>query len=1204
MILLLSILFCCRHYYDRLNRVIKTKDPEGNYTYYDYDANGNRTAVRDPRSSGPDDDTYKTTYTYDDNDRLTTITYPDGTYETTVYDAVGNMTSKTDRKGQTTTYTFDNANRLTTITYDDETTTQYTHDAAGRILSTTHPDGSTTYTKSMGNVNREYKLDSGGNIVYDYYTQYDDDGRMAKFFDATDSTQATLPAVFNKVKYNESFNKIGYSSNATLGQNFKYGKTTGDNRKYRQMQDSEARTAKFGTMKFGTSPIKYTDEAGPGAILATSYNYDDNGILHSITDPFGKDYSFQTLEKGSRTLYPNNTYTDRTYDEWGRLEAITHQRKNPADGSTTTLQSFTYQYDDNGNITKITEASGEYTDYAYQKDWFPMDSGSTENLNGIWGAASDDIFAVGDNGTILHYDGSSWSSMTSGTTENLNAIHGVSGSSILAAGDNGTILHYDGSSWTSMTSGTTENLLSVFYLSSYYACAVGENGTVTAYRNSTWTPETSGTTERLRAVWRDGTVYAAGDNGTIIQNWGQGWYSMESGTQKDLYSFRQTESGNLHVVGENGTMLEYASHNWVPVESDASWDYSAIWGISDYPDNKYFIAGFNAPVMQYDEEDWNLTAASGGINIKSLWGISENDVIAAGSDGTIIRYQSPPTTGTINRLLTETRRTETGKIIYNIEYLFDNNQSKNGNIHKVIYDGNNVTEFNYNEMNELTGITHPDSSTETLTYDNNGNLTQTTKNSETTSYQWDCHDRLIKVTLPPSNGAEAGEGVNFTYNGEDELIKIDYPDITVDMQESKGDFVRRTAKFKFNKQETPTETEASSYNIFVDGQLLCKYGNTPDAASTSRNSGKNTGEPLYYHYDNNDNLALTTDQYGNIVEKPLIDAYGNNLPLSNSSCLSSGKTLSSNLLTGGAGVFFIHRVKLYNMRRRYFSKNRYRFISPDPSISDYIDYLYAYHNPIIYSDPSGLMTINRHGRFPTFARKLNGTPTNVLEVMRIAVQTVKTRLEKALKNGSKDACFCAFKKYCKKAQTDTRVKNALQAFITTYDISFHYETKRTVKKIIDFLAYTRGFNMFIGHLLLGGSISNIASVIIHEMGHHKIWCNIPGNKLITMPAIPGKPPKKRNTVFFKEHACCDLISLKCGFNEQFGKEYEENMKMLWPQLYEKYKQEWNFPKWGKKIEKEIKDLVNIKAFNWTVYGYSKNSTTLVEDHCKNKMIKE
>ena len=45
----------------------------------------------------------------------------------------------------------------------------------------------------------------------------------------------------------------------------------------------------------------------------------------------------------------------------------------------------------------------------------------------VWGSSGSDVFAVGNGGTILHYDGSAWSAMTSGTTFALNGVWGSSG---------------------------------------------------------------------------------------------------------------------------------------------------------------------------------------------------------------------------------------------------------------------------------------------------------------------------------------------------------------------------------------------------------------------------------------------------------------------------------------------------------------------------------------------------------------------------------------------------------------------------------------------------------------------------------------------------------------------------------------------------------------------------------------------------------
>jgi hypothetical protein len=56
------------------------------------------------------------------------------------------------------------------------------------------------------------------------------------------------------------------------------------------------------------------------------------------------------------------------------------------------------------------------TGYAISGIWTPMASGTTYQLNGIWGSSSTDVFAVGEDGIIMHYNGSTWSSMSSGTT--------------------------------------------------------------------------------------------------------------------------------------------------------------------------------------------------------------------------------------------------------------------------------------------------------------------------------------------------------------------------------------------------------------------------------------------------------------------------------------------------------------------------------------------------------------------------------------------------------------------------------------------------------------------------------------------------------------------------------------------------------------------------------------------------------------------
>lgn len=71
----------------------------------------------------------------------------------------------------------------------------------------------------------------------------------------------------------------------------------------------------------------------------------------------------------------------------------------------------------------------------------PLDQPSAQGLNGVWGASATDVFAVGENGTILHYDGVTWLLPTSGTTERLHAVWGSSGTDVFVVGGGGVIRH-------------------------------------------------------------------------------------------------------------------------------------------------------------------------------------------------------------------------------------------------------------------------------------------------------------------------------------------------------------------------------------------------------------------------------------------------------------------------------------------------------------------------------------------------------------------------------------------------------------------------------------------------------------------------------------------------------------------------------------------------------------------------------------------
>lgn len=77
---------------------------------------------------------------------------------------------------------------------------------------------------------------------------------------------------------------------------------------------------------------------------------------------------------------------------------------------------------------------------------------SQANLLAAWSHAGQ-LWAVGWNGALLHFDGARWSADDTGTAATLNAIYGLGPNDIWAAGEGGTVLHFDGARWSAIDLG-------------------------------------------------------------------------------------------------------------------------------------------------------------------------------------------------------------------------------------------------------------------------------------------------------------------------------------------------------------------------------------------------------------------------------------------------------------------------------------------------------------------------------------------------------------------------------------------------------------------------------------------------------------------------------------------------------------------------------------------------------------------------------
>jgi hypothetical protein len=192
----------------------------------------------------------------------------------------------------------------------------------------------------------------------------------------------------------------------------------------------------------------------------------------------------------------------------------------------------------------------------------------------VWGSSASDVFAVGADGFILHYDGSDWDEIGSSAME-AHYFLGVWGSSatdvyVVGGFTGNEIFHYDGTNWVNTFS---ESNLELPFLQAVWGTpgneifAVGNGGVIRHKDGLDWDTMNSATTNTLRDVWGSSAanVFAVGANGTMLHYDGnpQGTWSsdIESGTAKTLSGIWGSSANDVFVVGNGGIIIRF--HNEV-----------------------------------------------------------------------------------------------------------------------------------------------------------------------------------------------------------------------------------------------------------------------------------------------------------------------------------------------------------------------------------------------------------------------------------------------------------------------------------------------------------------------------------------------------------------------------------------------------------------------------------------------------------------
>jgi hypothetical protein len=214
---------------------------------------------------------------------------------------------------------------------------------------------------------------------------------------------------------------------------------------------------------------------------------------------------------------------------------------------------------DNAIFAAAQQRILRFNGHIWTVDYFEDDP--LANYITIWGRDAQDVYAAGDFGKVIHYDGISWKPMDTGIDSIINVIRGDADGNIYTAGQGGIIMKYDGDSWSEMYSDDSYYFFDLLVRSSTTIFAVGREGYVFKYDGESWRRMPRVTGYDLLDIWgfRSDELFVAGRNGTIIFYNGDGWFDLSSEvrTNQNLLAMWGEDRNSFFVVGDGGTILKY-----------------------------------------------------------------------------------------------------------------------------------------------------------------------------------------------------------------------------------------------------------------------------------------------------------------------------------------------------------------------------------------------------------------------------------------------------------------------------------------------------------------------------------------------------------------------------------------------------------------------------------------------------------------------
>lgn len=266
-------------------------------------------------------------------------------------------------------------------------------------------------------------------------------------------------------------------------------------------------------------------------------------------------------------------------------------------------------------------------------------------------------WAVGDAGTILHYDGSTWTTVSTGLTipGNLYGLDVTGPGAVYAVGDGGTIVYSPdtGKTWSKLSSPVGTALFGVSHVSGsggQHVFITGVGGVILhATDGVTFTQQTSGTPDSLILIggFADTNFFSAGQGGVALRWNGTSWSALTLGSPATIHGGAGTADNTnvptgIWFSGTGGTVLHSTSPVGASWSAQTSGTTQDLWGMLAVSPTDVFVVGSSGTIRHLNDLAWSAMTGGGTTDLKDI-----TLDVAISLSGAAIEYWAVGSGGTI-----------------------------------------------------------------------------------------------------------------------------------------------------------------------------------------------------------------------------------------------------------------------------------------------------------------------------------------------------------------------------------------------------------------------------------------------------------------------------------------------------------------------------------------------------------------------------